>query len=65
MGKTIKNCFFFFTFFHLSKQHGATGNGDDRYSSDTASKFSLIMVSITTWNTTWMLEVSVAVVKWW
>lgn len=33
------------------------------YRSDTASRFSLIIVSITTWKTTWMLEVSVAVVK--
>lgn len=24
-----------------------------------------MMVSMTTWKTTWMLEVSVAVVKWW
>lgn len=37
----------------------------DSYRSDTASRFSLMIVSITTWKTTWMLEVSVAVVKWW
>lgn len=35
------------------------------YKSDTASRFSLIIMSMTTWKTTWMLEVSVAVVKWW
>lgn len=36
-----------------------------RYRRDTASRFSLTMVSITTSKTTSTLEVSVAVVKWW
>lgn len=44
---------------------GATQQPGRDYSSDTASRFSLMMVSMTTWKTTWMLEVSVAVVKWW
>lgn len=43
----------------------ACGRASQSYNRDTASRFSLMMVSMTTWKTTWMLEVSVAVVKWW
>ena len=35
-----------------------------RHNSCTAAILSLMMVSMTTWKTTWMLLVSVAVVKW-
>lgn len=48
-----------------SQSMGVRGTTAAGYRSDTASRFSLMIVSMTTWKTTWMLEVSVAVVKWW
>ncbi|KAG7267506.1 hypothetical protein CRUP_008267 [Coryphaenoides rupestris] len=49
---------------HLQRAFPAS-EGPDLYSSGTAARFSLSIWAAVTWNTTWTLAVSVAVVKWW